>query len=63
MPALSIYWDRYVELQREGERLGYAGDALGRYIARRLTDAQLLAMLRDYYRTIDQNRPPGGSTK
>lgn len=55
MPALSIYWDRYVELQREGERLGYAGDALGRYIARRLTDAQLLAMLRDYYRTIDQN--------
>ena len=54
---------RYLELQREGEALGHRFGALGDFIARRLTDRELIECLRDFYAGRDTPPPTGGSNE
>lgn len=63
MPAeTTTWWDHYLELLREGEAKGLKFQALGEYIQRRLTPAELRDVLAHHYRAHDKNQPTGGNT-
>ena len=48
--------DRYVQLCREGETAGHTAGALGHYISQRLTDRELLDMLREWEPALERAR-------